>query len=155
MRDVLRGDLAQHRQSSGLTKRMLTTVASRRSPSDRAGVSMVPKASSASPLLPWRRSSRAAERQRGQFLLDRHARALRRADSAPPPAIAQRRGVEHLAAFVLVRGRHDHHVGDAAQERQIVAAVVGRAVAADQAGAIDARTRTGRFCSATSWISWS
>src|ERR1022692_3618600 len=44
-------------RSSGLTNRILTTVASKRSPSHSAGVSMAPKESSARPLPPRRRSS--------------------------------------------------------------------------------------------------
>ena len=46
-------------------------------------------------------------------------------------------GVEHLAALVLVGGRHEHHVRDAAQEGDVVGALMGGAIAADETGAID------------------
>ncbi len=45
--------------------------------------------------------------------------------------------VEHLPAFVFVGGRHDHHVGDAAHERKVEAALMSCTVAADHAGPID------------------
>ena len=47
------------------------------------------------------------------------------------------RGVEHLAALVLVGGRHHHQVGDTGQEGEVEGAVVGRAVGAHQAAAVD------------------
>ena len=49
----------------------------------------------------------------------------------------QEAGGEHLPGFVLVGGRHDQHIGDAAQVAEVEAAGVGRAVFADQAGAVD------------------
>jgi hypothetical protein len=33
-------------------------------------------------------------------------------------AIERDAGIEHLPAFIFITGRHDHHIGDAAQEAQ-------------------------------------
>jgi hypothetical protein len=48
-------------------------------------------------------------------------------------------GGEHFAQFVLVARSHDHHARDATQVRQVVAAGVGRAVFAHQAGTVDGK----------------
>ncbi len=79
----------------------------------------------------------AADRNRGH--LARHGCARPR-----PARIANGRRriegearVEHLAAFILVGGRHYRHVRHAAQVRKIEGAEVRRAVGADDARAID------------------
>ncbi len=48
-------------------------------------------------------------------------------------------GGQHLAGLVLVGRRHDQHVRQAAQVRQVEAAGVGRAVLANQTGAVDGK----------------
>ncbi len=45
--------------------------------------------------------------------------------------------VEHLPTFILVAGRHDDHVGNAAQIAQIETAGMCRAIRSDQSGTVD------------------
>ena len=80
---------------------------------------------------------RFADRQRLHLLLD-----LDPGTVAPRVPDGRRlvegdAGIEHLAAFVLIGRRHQHEVGDGAHIAEIKTALVGRAIAADQAGPVD------------------
>ena len=95
---------------------------------------------------------RLADRQRAHRSFDCDAGSLA-ARIAHSGGLAElRSGEQHLPALVLVGRRHHHEIRNAAQVRQVVAALVSRAVAADQAGAVD-RERHGKVLQATSWIS--
>ncbi len=76
--------------------------------------------------------------KRGQRRRDRRARRRCRAGSARRSGPSSASPVDSMrAALVLVGGRHHHDVRDAAQVREVEGAVVGGAVVADQAGAVD------------------
>src|SRR6267378_1779070 len=79
---------------------------------------------------------RLADRQRGELRAHRGSGTCAARIAHDCRAVERARGVQHLPALVLVRRRHDHGVGNAAQEAQIVAALVSRAIAADEAGAV-------------------
>ena len=122
---------------------MFATVASSSSAAFERGVHHAAEREDCDPLGQQRDAFAAAanlafaDRQRLHLLLDRRRPDRRRADSALPPAYSLKRGVQHLPAFVLVRRRHHGHVGQAAQIGDVEAAVVRRAVSADEAAAID------------------
>ena len=80
---------------------------------------------------------RLAERQRRHFFLYGNARpaAARVAHGRDPFQLIA--GIEHLPAFVLVGGRHDHEIGQAAHIAEIIGPVVGRPVCADAAGPVN------------------
>ena len=134
------------RSSSGLTKRMLTTVASRRfrrcfsADFDHARRTR----GSASPLRPSRRISALPM---GSALHDfghrRDAGTLVRADSAPRPADPRAWSRCRASAGIRSRRRAPSPPcwGCSAGRNHVVAALVGGAVAADKAGAIEWRTR--------------
>ena len=71
-----------------------------------------------------------ANRQGGEFFFYGNARAFAPGVSDRCRALVQEAGGEHLAAFVFVGGRHDGHVGDAAEVAVVEAAGVGGAVRA-------------------------
>ena len=77
-----------------------------------------------------------ADRQR-LHLRASSRRCRRRAGSAPRPGVQLEPGVEHVAALVGVGGRHHRQVRHRAQVGVVEGAVVGRAVAADQAAAVE------------------
>ena len=77
------------------------------------------------------------DRERAQLLFDTHPGALAARIAHRCRTVVRRRGVEHLPALVLVRGRHDHHVRYAAQEGEIEGTLVRRTVAADEPAAVD------------------
>ena len=79
---------------------------------------------------------RPAYGQRGHLLLHRHAGAGAARITHRRRLVQYEPGIQHLPAFVLVRRCHDHHVGQATQEREVVAAVVSRSVSADESGAV-------------------
>ena len=87
------------------------------------------------PLAP-RGELRAADRQRAHVRGDRSARTLAARDSAPRRTGQRAGGVEHLAALVLIGRRHDRQIRYAAQVVKVVAALLGRAVAAGESRAI-------------------
>ena len=106
-----------------------------------------------SPLRPSRRTS-ALPTGSARIALDAHAGALaaRIAHGGGPSSVHG--GVEHLPAFVLVGGRHDDQIRNAAQVGQVVAPwCVAPSPPTRPARSI--ANVTGSFCSATSWISWS
>ena len=80
---------------------------------------------------------RLADRQRAQLRGHRGSRTCAARIAHDCRGVERARGVQQLPALVLVRRRHDHRVGNAAQVGQIVAALMSRAIAADEAGAID------------------
>ena len=53
------------------------------------------------------------------------------------PVVLERRA-QHVDEHRLVARGHQHHVGECPQERDVVRAVVGRPVVADEAGAVHA-----------------
>src|SRR5690606_18880270 len=77
------------------------------------------------------------DRQRFHLLLDRNAWTLASRIANGRGHARSHGGKEHLSALVLVCGRHDDEVGDAAEIGKIVAALMRRPVAADEAGSID------------------
>jgi len=81
---------------------------------------------------------RRARRQPGHGRVDTHAGtgAARVADGGRAGVLVG--GVQHLAAFVFVGGRQDHHVGDGAQVGVVIGSGMGGAVLAHQPGAVDA-----------------
>ena len=80
---------------------------------------------------------RLADGQGGHGFLDGRARTLSARVAHRGRTLMLEAGVEHLPALVLIGRRHDDYVGQAAQIAVIEAAGVGRAIGADQAGAID------------------
>jgi len=63
-------------------------------------------------------------------------------------------GVEHVHEFVLILGLHEGDAGDAAEVGDIEEAVVRGAVGGERP-ARSIQKVTGRFWSATSWMTWS
>ena len=47
--------------------------------------------------------------------------------------------VQHVAAFRLIGGRHDHHVGNAPQECVVIGASMGRTVSTNKSGPVDGK----------------
>jgi hypothetical protein len=78
-----------------------------------------------------------AERDLGHLGLDRDARAGAARIANGDRMVLQERGVERLAALVLVGRRQHADVRDAAQVGDVERAGVGRAVGADQAAAVE------------------
>ena len=78
-----------------------------------------------------------AHRQRGHGRGDRNAGTAAARIANRRRRVEHERRVEHLPAFVLVRGRHHGHVGKAAQVRKVEGAVVRRAVGADESRPVD------------------
>ncbi|KGX49628.1 hypothetical protein Y025_5571 [Burkholderia pseudomallei TSV32] len=78
-----------------------------------------------------------AERDLGKRLDGGNARARAARITHGGRVRLLQRGMQHLAALVLVRRGHHRHVRNAAQEREIVRARVRRAVRADEARAVD------------------
>ena len=80
---------------------------------------------------------------------DRDGRARRRGAHRRAARVAQRdragvvgeRGVQHVDEHRRVTRRHEHDVRQAAQVGDVERSVMRRAVVADEAGAVDARTR--------------
>ena len=79
----------------------------------------------------------AADRERLRVGIERRAgrRAAREAQREGQPALD--RGGEQVLELVLVARRRDHEVRDRAQVGEVEGAVVGRAVAADEPGAVE------------------
>src|SRR5690606_22503250 len=75
--------------------------------------------------------------QRQQPRFDRSVRAAATGVAHGGRAVEQVAGGEHAPQLVFIAGGHHQHVGDAAQVGQVEAAGVGRAVFANQAGAVD------------------
>ena len=136
-----RASCATSSASSGLTKRMLATVASSSSAAASAGCSMLPNARIATRFgRRWRLAAHFA-------LADRQRRHLAPRCATPGPAAARiahgrRRveheaGVEHLPALVLVGRRHHRRCWAGSAGTTGRSADVRRAVGADDARAVD------------------
>src|SRR5690606_26710020 len=78
-------------------------------------------------------------RQRG---VDRYTRAGVAVRAYSRRAVVEEAGGQQMARFVVVRRGNDQKVGDAAQVAQVEAGGMGRAVFADQAGAVDGKEPT-------------